>query len=486
MISRRIWKNTIPLCILILCAPAMFAQSSTGIDGTAGETGSSMNQLAPAFKPQSPYLGGVPSGTAVPGVLRLSLDDAVHRGLKQNLAVLLSTDSVAASRGRRWHALSALLPNAVTETSLNTHQLDLKATIGRQIPGAPPIIGPFGVFNTRVYARQTLFDWQSIERERSSSEQLKAAQFSYRDARELVVLAVSSSYLLAVADEARVTSAVAQRDTAKALYQQTSDEHKAGVAAAVDVLRSEVELQAREQELIVANNDLAKQKLVLARAIGLPPGQAFKLTSKVGYQPLTTMSLDEALREARGHRPDYQSARAQLQAAELRSKAVAGERYPSLSIEADYGDIGVNPANSHGTVDASAVLKIPIFEGGKVHGDVLQAAAALKQTQEQLANLGAQIDQDVRDAFFDLQATTARVSVDKSAVDLANQTLQQARDRFASGVTDNIEVVQAQDSVASAEDSYISSLYSYNVAKISLAKALGTAESGFENYLKGN
>lgn len=486
MISRRVWKNTIVLCVLMLCAPALFAQSSTGADDIGGDSAHAMSQTLASFKPQSPYLGGVPAGTAVPGVLPLSLQEAVHRGLKQNLGALLSSDSVTVSRGQRWQALSSLLPNAVTETGLNTHQLDLKATIGRQIPGAPPIIGPFGVFDTRAYVRQTLFDWQSIERERSSGEQLKAVQFSYRDARELVVLAVSSSYLLAVADEARVTSAVAQRDTAKALYQQTSDEHKAGVAAAVDVLRSDVELQAREQELIVANNDLAKQKLVLARAIGLPAGQAFELTSKVDYQPLTTMSLDEALTEAREHRPDYQSARAQLQAAELARKAVAGERYPSLSIEADYGVIGVNPANSHGTVNAAAVLKVPIFEGGKIHGDALQAAAALKQAHERLANLGAQIDQDVRDAFFDLQATTARVSVNKNAVDLANQTLQQARDRFASGVTDNIEVVQAQDSVASSEQSYISSLYSYNVAKISLARALGTAESGFENYLKGN
>lgn len=279
--------------------------------------------------------------------------------------------------------------------------------------------------------------------------------------------------------------ALAQRDTAKALYQQTSDQKKAGVAAAVDVLRSDVELQTREQELIVAQNNLAKQKLVLARAIGLPPGQAFQLTSKVAYQPLTTMSLNEALNDAYVHRPDYHSAIAQFESAELQRKAVAAERYPSVSVEADYGDIGVNPANSHGTIDAAAVLKIPVFEGGKIHGDALQAEAALKQARERLENLRAQIDEDVRDAFFDLEASSARVSVEQNAITLANQTLQQSRDRFASGVTDNIEVVEAQESLATVNDAYIASLYSYNIAKISLARAIGVAESDYAAYLKG-
>lgn len=486
MTGRRLWKTMIVACGLLFSLPPLFAQSGVAIDNNYGEAnGVAAQSLAP-FESQSPYLGGVPTGTAVPGALPISIEDAVQRGLKQNLGVLLSSDALVRAQGRRWQMLSALLPSAVTETSLNAHQIDLRATIGLQIPGVPSVIGPFGVFDTRAYVKQTLFDWVSIERARSSTQQLKAAHFSYKNARQLVVLAVASSYMLAVADESRVTSALAQRDTAKALYQQTSDQKRAGVAAAVDVLRSEVELQAREQELIVARNNLAKQKLVLARVIGLPTGQAFKLTSKVAYRPITTAELNDALSEAYMHRPDYQGASAQLRAAELERKAVSAERYPSISFRADYGDIGMNPANSHGTVNAAAVLRIPIFEGGKIHGDALQAEAALSQARERLANLRSRIDQDVRDSFFDLRAAGARVSVDKNAIALANETLHQARDRFASGVTDNIEVIQAQESVAAAEDSYIASLYSYNIAKISLAKALGIAESGIETYLRGN
>ncbi len=485
MIARGVRKLTIIGASLLFCGATLFAQSGAAVDNVPGPAGETVNQALAPFEEQNPYLGGVPTGTAVPGALPISLQEAVQRGLKQNLGVLFSSDTLDAARGQRWQALSALFPNAATETSLNTHQLDLKATIGLRIPGVPPVIGPFGVFDTRAYVDQTVFDWQSIEQARSSNRQVEAAQYDYKNARDLVVLAVASSYLLTIADQARVTSAVAQRDTAKALYQQTSDQRQAGVAAAVDVLRSDVELQARRQELIAARNDLAKQKLVLARVIGLPAGQAFDLTTEVAYHALATMSLDKALETAYLQRPDYRSAIEQLQSAELQKKAAAAERYPSISIEADYGDIGVTPATSHGTVDAAAVLKVPIFEGGRIHGDILEANAAYRRASERLANLHAQIDQDVRDAFFDLQASSARVLVEKNAITLANETLQQSRDRFASGVTDNIEVVQAQESVAAANDSYIASLYSYNIAKISLARAMGVAESDYALYLKG-
>ncbi|HEV2616384.1 MAG TPA: TolC family protein [Candidatus Acidoferrales bacterium] len=475
-----VFKNRMRLLVLgifFVSAPA-FSQSISSRGG--------INETLPDFQPHSSYFGGVARGQAVSGVLPLSLSNAVDRGLKNNLGALLSSDAITEARGRRWQRLSALLPTVATETSFSTHQLDLKAQIGLQIRGVPSVIGPFGVFDTRASLKQPVFDWKSIEQEKSSREQLKGATYSYRNARELVVLAVTSSYLLAIAEESRVDSATAQRDTAEALYQQTADQKKAGVAAAVDVLRSNVELQAREQDLIVAKNKLAKQKLVLARAIGLPAEQQFKLTTEVAYQALPTVSLADALSRAYSLRPDYRSAIAEARAAEWETKAAAAERYPSVAVEADYGDIGVNPASSHGTVNAEAVVKIPIFQGGKVHGDVLQADGELRRARQGLEDLRGQINQEVQDSLLDLQASEDEVAVEKNAVTLADRTLQQARDRFASGVTDNIEVVQAQDSVASTEESYIASLYSYNLAKISLARAMGTAESNFANYLKGN
>ncbi len=434
---------------------------------------------------QNPYLGGVPAGKLSTTPVALSLEDAVAIGLKQNLGGVLATDVVTDARGQRWQALSELLPNVVTDTGFGVHQINVKAAFGIHIPGEPPIIGPFGYFDSRAYLTQSVFDWSSIERARASQAQLKSAEFSSKDARELVVLVIVSNYLLAIADESEVESATSQRDTAKVLFQQTSDQKTAGLASAVDVLRSQVQLQSREQKLIVARNNLAKEKLVLARAIGLPLGQQLEITTHVPYQELTASSLDEAIQSAYKARSDFQSQLNRVRSAELARKAASAERYPSLGAETDYGLSGTNPGSSHGTVDAAATLRIPIFQAGRVHGDVLRADASLTGDRQRLEDLRARIDQEVRDVYLDLEASAQEVSVEKSAVALSTQNLEQSRDRFTSGVTDNIEVVQAQDALAVASDAYIGSLYSYNLAKISLARSTGVAESRFAEYVEG-
>ncbi len=435
---------------------------------------------------QNPYLGGVPSGKLSETPLQLSLEEAVALGLKQNLGGVLATDAITDARGQRWQALSDLLPNVVINTGFGLHQIALKAQIGLAIPGVPRIVGPFGYFDSRAYLKQSVFDWEFIERARSSNAQLRSAEFASKDARELVVLVIVSNYLLAIADGSEVESATSQRDTANALFQQASDQRTAGLASAVDVLRAQVQLESREQKLISAKNDLAKQKLVLARAIGIPFGQQFEITTHVSYHELTPASLEEAIQNACASRPDFQSEVNRVSSAELTRKAAVAERYPSIGAETDYGLSGVNPGSSHGTVDAAASLHIPIFQGGRVHGDILRADAALNEEKQRLEDARARIDQEVRDAYLDLEADGREVAVEKSAVALATQNLEQSRDRFTSGVTDNIEVVQAQDALAIATDAYIASLYSFNLAKISLARATGVAEARYADYLKGN
>ncbi len=454
----------------------------TGAPRTAVQAGQSNYQTLS----QNPYLGGVPAGKLSATPVALSLEDAVALGLKQNLGGVLATDAVTDARGQRWQALSELLPNVVTDTGFGVHQVNIKAAFGLTIHGVPPIIGPFGYFDSRAYFTQSVFDWSSIERARSSDAQVKSAEFGSKDVRELVVLVVVSNYLLVIADQSEVESATSQQDTAKALFQQASDQKTAGLASAVDVLRSQVQMQSREQKLISAQNDLAKQKLVLARAIGPPLGQQFEITTHVPYRELAPSSLDEALQSAYKARPDFQSQVNRVRSAELAKKAASAERYPSVGAETDYGLSGVNPGSSHGTVDAAATLHIPIFQGGRVHGDVLRADASLSEEKQRLEDTRAKIDQEVRDVYLDLEATAKEVSVEKSAVTLATQTLEQSRDRFSSGVTDNIEVVQAQDALAIANDAYIASLYSYNLAKISLARATGVAESRYSEYLRGH
>jgi outer membrane protein TolC len=453
----------------------------TGTPRTAVQAGQNNDHILS----QSGYLGGVPAGKLSATPMELSLDDVVAFGLKQNLAGVLATDAITDARGQHWQALSELLPQVVTNTGFGVHQINVKAAFGLTIPGQPPIIGPFGYFDSRAYLTQSAFDWAAIERARSSRAQLNAAEFSSNDAREIIVLVIVSNYLLVIADQSEVESATSQRDTAKALFQQTSDQKTAGLASSVDVLRSQVQLQSREQKLIVAQNSLAKQKLVLARAIGLRLGQKFEITTQIPYQELTPSSLDEAIQNAYRVRADFQSQINQVRSAELQRKAASAERYPSIGVETDYGLSGVNPGSSHGTVDAAATLRIPVFQGGRVHGDVLRADASLTRERQRLEDLRARIDQEVRDVYLDLDAATQEVSVEKSAVTLATQNLEQSRDRFASGVTDNIEVVQAQDALAIVSDAYIASLYSYNLAKISLARATGVAVSRFAEYVEG-
>ena len=453
----------------------------TGAPRTAVQTRQSNYQTLS----QNPFFGGVPGLKLSSTPLVLSLNEAVALGLKQNLGGVLASDVITDAQGERWQALSELLPHVITDTGFGVHQINVKAAFGLTIRGEPPIIGPSGYFDSRAYLTQSAFDWTSIERVRSSDAQLKSAEFSSKDARELVVLVVVSNYLLVTADQSEVESATSQRDTAKALSQQASDQRTAGLASAVDVLRAQVQLQSREQKLIVAKNNLAKQKLVLARAIGLPPGQTFDVTTQVPYKELNPSTLDEAIQGAYKTRPDVQSQINQVRSAELERKAASAERYPSIGVETDYGLSGVNPGSSHGTVDAAATLRIPVFQGGRVHGDILRADASLARERQRLEDLRARVDQEVRDAYLDLDASAQEVSVEKSAVALATRNLEQSRDRFVSGVTDNIEVVQAQDALATASDAYIASLYSYNLAKISLARATGVAELRFAEYVEG-
>jgi outer membrane protein TolC len=258
------------------------------------------------------------------------------------------------------------------------------------------------------------------------------------------------------------------------------------VVAAIDVLRAQVELQTEQQRLIAAENQLAIDKLALARVIGLPKGQNFEITDAVPFAPLDGITLDQALATAHAARPDYLAAQAQVRAAELAREAAVAGNYPSLAVQADYGDIGSpNFGTSHGTFSAAITLDVPIFQGTRVRADTLQADATLAQRRAELADLDGKIDEQVRTAFLNLESSRDLVTVSESSLALAGKTLEQARDRFVAGVADNLEVVQAQEAVATANQAYIASLYSYNAAKISIAQAIGIAEQAALTYLGG-
>jgi outer membrane protein TolC len=299
-----------------------------------------------------------------------------------------------------------------------------------------------------------------------------------------VVQATANVYLQIIADASRVEAIRSQVETSQALYDRAVDQQNAGTAAGIDVLRSQVELKQQQQRLLSQRNQFEKDKLTLGRVIGLPPGQDFRPSDTAPFAPLTAMTQDQALQTAIQQRPDFQSYKARVRAAEEAGKAAHGERYPTADVTADYGDVGPTLGSSHGTFSFVASAKISVFDGGRIAGDVIQAKAALKQRQDELADLGGQIEYQVRSAFLDIGSAADQVAVARDNLDLANQTLVQARDRFSAGVTDNIEGVQAQESVAAANDTLISALFAHNVAKVGLARALGGAEQGIQQLLE--
>jgi outer membrane protein TolC len=467
----------------ILLAGVLASAADAGLAQT--ETTSMPGQAIPGTQGASVFASSVP-GKPVPGVLPLSLHEAIDRGLKQNLGLLLSNVDIRSARGQRWEQLSALLPHVtanpyVADSKLNLAELGFTSLGGVSIPAA---VGPFSYFDARVAVTQTLFDWKSINATRAAAQSLKSAEYSYKNARDLVVLAVGYTYLQSIADLARIDTAEAQVKTAQALYDQANDQVSAGTSPEIDRLRTKVELQTRQQQLIQAKNNFAIQKLTVARVIGLAPGQEFEFTDKSPYEPFDGITVEEALNRAYASRSDYLAAAADVRAAELSRKAAIAGYFPSLSFNADYGAGAAHPSTATQVYDARGTLSIPIFQGGSVHGDVLQADAKLEQSRERLDNLRAQIDSDVRAALLNLESSAEQVKVARSNIDLAEETLTQSRDRFGAGVTDTVEVVQSQEAVASAHEQYISSLYSFNFAKISLARALGTAEKGVKEFFK--
>jgi outer membrane protein TolC len=436
---------------------------------------------------QNQFQGSVPNGAAIGTPIPLTLRGAIDRGLKANLGLLVSNSASEIARGQRLQSLSALLPSVNGQISQTEEQINLK-TFGFNFsfPGVqiPTIVGPFHYTDVRAYASWNAFDYTARKNYRSAQETARAARLSAQDARDLVVQAVASSYLQIIADSSRSDAIRSQVQTAQALYDRAADQHNAGTSPAIDVLRSQVELKQQQQRLLAQDNQLAKDKLTLGRVIGLAPGQDFNIAEAVPFSPLTYITQDQAVRTALEQRSDYQGSQAQVRAAEDTVSAARGQRYPTGSITADYGDIGTTLASSHGTFTFVAAAKFNIFDSGRISADVIQAKAALKQRQDELADLGAQIDYQVRTAFLDIRTAADQVAVAESNLDLANQTLVQARDRFSAGVTDTIEVVQAQESVASANDSLIAALYGHNLAKVALARALGGAEQGIQRVME--
>jgi outer membrane protein TolC len=431
---------------------------------------------------QDPYSGSIPQGQATNEAIQLSVADALDRGLKYNLGLYLSERATDQTRAERLRALSNLMPVINGGFTEEEQRLNLKA-FGFNFPGFPTSVGPFGLTELQASGTWNPINLHYITSLHAASQDVKASQFSYRDARDTVVLAVGANYLLTIANESRVESAEAELKAAQALYQLAVDQENAGIAPNIDTLRARVQLQTQQSLLITAQNDLEKQRIALARVIGLPVRQKFVLVNRVPYEPLPEAAVENAYERALQTRPDYQAALASLRAAQYSEQSAWQQRLPSIGFSGNYGVLGFTPGSMAPNWTAAATLAIPIFQGGKVEADVQQSRAVLKERQAQVDNLRGSIEQDIENSLLDLKAAAQQVEVAKTGLDYAQETLVQSQDRFAAGVTNNVEVVQAQQQLASANEQYITSLYAHNIAKVLLARAIGNAEEAVKQYL---
>ena len=486
-------KAVLPLFTVLSLAGAAVpaaAQGQSSSSRPAAPLVLTLPQTTPAASGGGVFLGGVPSGTATSEAITVNVIDAVLRALQHNLGTLQAEQAFGRAQGTRWRKLSELLPNVdahVTETrqKINLQAFGFGTGGGLLFPGLPIIVGPFNVFDARVYFSQSVLDLSAINDERSASHSEAAAQLSNQDARSFVVHVTATLYIQALAASARVDAAQAQVETATTLYNQAVDLKRSGIVAGIDTLRAEVELNLERQRATAAQNDFEKAKLLLARAIGLPIGQAFKLDPQLPDLPSPDLTLDQAVEQAYRTRPDYQAALERVRAAELSRAAVVGGALPSVHFNADYGAIGLTPGDARETYTVVGAVNIPIFEGRRTHGKLLEADADLRSRRAEAEDLKAAIYYDVRAAFLDLQSTREQLQVATRARDLAGQELTQARDRFAAGVGSNIEVVQAQQAVAIANEQFISAQYGYDLAKAAVIRGVGGTEDALRRYIGG-
>jgi len=441
-------------------------------------------QAAPAQVNSSTYQGSLVKQAPVPGVLPLTLDQAIRMGLQYNLGLVLSGTNATSARAQQLQQLQALLPTVTGTAKESEQQVNLRAE-GLSIPGFPTIIGPYAYTDIRGSVQWSLLNLSSLDNYLASKHNFQGSKLSIEDAKDMVVLTVGNAYLLCIADASRVQSAQAQVSTSKVSLDQAVANHQAGTSPLLDELRARVDYQTQQQTLISAQNQYEKDKIALARAIGLPLEQSYELADQAPFKALDNVDVNAAVQQGLAHRRDLQAFEQQVEGARASRSAATAERYPTIAFSGDYGDIGPTLGHSHGTFDAVGTASVPLFEEAKLRGDARDAQAQLEQKQAQLSDLRGQISADVRNSILDIEAAAKQVSVATSNAALAAEALSEAQQRYVAGVADNLAVSQAQQSMAQADDQLVASLYQHNVAKLSLARAMGIAQTNYKDYVGG-
>jgi outer membrane protein TolC len=444
----------------------------------------------------NPFYGSVTAHVVTDEPLKLSLDEAIRRGFETNLGLKEAESGEKLFQGEKNIALQEFLPtiNLSGGTGVFEHNLAAQGfgpgvlkQFGGLFPGGVPaglsLITKDDLTQGQLSFKQTLFSGVVIAGWKAAGAAQRSAYFSKMTARGEVVQQVATAYLHAIADASQVDNATALERTDEVALQHAHDAHVAGTLANLDELRARVQLQSQQQTLIAAQNAEEKDLILLKREIGIDPGQKIVLTDPAPYSDLAEQTPAEVRAIAYKNRQDYQNL--QNQVIELRAlhSAYRAQRLPSLSFSGNYGIDKVNGSPSHGVFAAAGTLNVPIFREASLRGDSDASAAQLAAVNAQLDDVRSKIDQQVRSALLDAEAAKKLVEVAKSNVELATQELNDETDRVNAGVDNNLPLVTAQASLASAQSNYVQSLYQYNLSKLAVARAAGVIELQYRAYL---
>ena len=435
-----------------------------------------------ALDPSSLIRQPLPGAARVsPAPAQLSLSDAIQLALQNNLATLSAQEQRREATGFVQQARSALLPN-ISGASYQANLTVNIAALGFQ-PGTFPgiqtsFIGPFNNFDARAQLVQRIFDLSAIRNYQSSKQGIRIAEFRQQLAREQVSGATALTYLETLRSERNVSAAQANVTLAEALLKLAQDQRNAGIATGVDVTRAETRLAQERVNLAQTQTTAEQARLNLQRVIGVPLGSALVLTDQLTFTAEPLPQTDSAVSDALAHRAEVLISEAQVNMANLERKAVQGEYLPSLQFEGDYGTSGITPVDTALPTRRVAVqLNVPIFNGGLTQGRMTVATSRQHDAELQLGSVRGQVEQDVRLAISSLRTTVERVRAADEAALLAQRELDMSRDRFRAGVADNLEVINAQASLADARAAQVQALAVYNAARLNLAAALGRAEA---------
>jgi outer membrane protein TolC len=445
----------------------------------------------------NPFYGSVTAQPATDDTLKLSLDEAVSLGLRNNLGLKEAENSEKLVHGEKNVALQEFLPTIVLSGATGVYQHNLAAlgfgpsTIGKfsslfpggKLPTDISYITRDDLTQGQVSFSETLFSGPVIAAYKGAGAAERAAHFAKMSARGEVVQQVATAYLHAIAAASEVDDAKALEGEDQVQLDHAHDAHVAGTAANLDELRARVQLQAQQQSRILAENALEKDLILLKREIGVAPGQKITLTDPAPYSELAAETPEEVRAVAYKNRQDYQNL--QNQAVEYKAIHLAyrSQRLPTLSFSGYYGTTTVTGVNTHGIFMAQGTLSVPLFREAKLRGDVEATGAQMDAINNQLADLRDHIDQQVRSALLDVSASEQLVQVARSNVDLGTRELSDETDRVSAGVDDNLPLVTAQATLASAQNNLVESLYQFNVAKLTLARAAGVLETQYREYI---